>query len=73
MATSNCEGKLSRAFWDCVFILALTFVWMKWGDRLFVEAFTKSIFKNYKPCVKVDKFSLSLNKNLGSYVSEGQS
>ena len=43
------------------------------GDRLFVEAFTKSIFKNYKPCVKVDKFSLSLNKNLGSYVSEGQS
>ena len=29
-----------------------------------MEASTKSIFKNYKPCVKVDKFSLSLNKTL---------
>lgn len=72
MATSNCEGKFSRAFWDC-FYPGIDLCLDEVGDRFFVEAFTKSIFKNYKPCVKVDKFSLSLNKNLGSYVSEGQS
>lgn len=59
------------SFLRLCFYFGIDFCLDEVGDCLFVEVFMKFIFKNYKFCVKVDKFLLLLNKNFGFYVLEG--